>query len=121
MIASIEVATRGTGGNAGGNIADGLPETQVRMVRSLLGCLASLVKIELEGRPDGDKEAVKQAIIKRLLLEWSRTSLTSYSYPLLLQAVSLFGDVRMFFMSIVRHSPVFEHTAMLVLEMFSKA
>ncbi|KAH0838891.1 hypothetical protein J3R83DRAFT_7318 [Lanmaoa asiatica] len=159
-IASIEVATRGT----------------VRMVRSLLGCLASLAKIELEGRPDGGKEAVKQAIIKRLLPEWSRTSLTSYSYPLLLRdpftvlvetaAVSpemlqhvlvlcyyaclartvigmvyvlnkarscnsiqvasrshtdLFGDVRMFFMSVVRHSPVFEHTATLVFEMFGEA
>ena len=175
-IASIEVATRGIGGSAGGNIADGLTETQVRMVRSLLGCLASLAKIELEGRPDGGKEAVKQAIVKRLLPEWSRTSLTSYSYPLLLRdpftvlvetaavapemlqhvlvlcyyaclartvigmvyvlnkarscnsipAVSrshtdLFGDVRMFFMSVVRHSPVFEHTATLVFEMFGEA
>jgi len=119
---------------------------------------------------------VKQAIIKRLLPEWSRTSLTSYSYPLLLrdpftvlvetaavapemlqhvlvlcyyaclartvvgmvyvlnkarscnstQVLSrshtdLFGDVRMFFMSVVRHSPVFEHTATLVFEMFGEA
>ncbi|KAG8220614.1 hypothetical protein J3R82DRAFT_2867 [Butyriboletus roseoflavus] len=175
-IASIEVARRGTGMNSSGNVADGLTETQVRMVRSLLGCMASLAKIELEGRPDGGKEGVKQAIIKRLLPEWSRTSLTSYSYPLLLRdpftvlietaAVSpemlqhvlvlcyyaclartvigmvyvlnkarscnsipvvsrshadLFGDVRMFFMSVVRHSPVFEHTATLVFEMFGEA
>ena len=175
-IASIEVAIRGTGASASGNVADDLTETQIRMVRSLLGCLASLTKIELEGRPDGGKEAVKQAIIKRLLPEWSRTSLTSYSYPLLLrdpftvlvetaavapemlqhvlvlcyyaclartvigmvyvlnkarscnsiQVVSrshadLFGDVRMFFMSVVRHSPVFEHTATLVFEMFGEA
>ena len=84
-VASIEVATRGTAASASGNIADGLTETQIQMVRSLLGCLASLAKIELEGRPDGGKEAVKQAIIKRLLPEWSRTTLTSYSYPLLLR------------------------------------
>ena len=43
------------------------------------------MKIELEGQPDGGKEAIKQAIIKRLLPEWSRTSLTSYTYPLLLR------------------------------------
>lgn len=175
-IASIEVATRGTGTSSCGNVADGLTETQVRMIRSLVGCMASLAKIELEGRPDGGKEGIKQAIIKRLLPEWSRTSLTSYSYPLLLrdpftvlietaavapemlqhvlvlcyyaslartvigmvyvlnkarscssiQVVSrshadLFGDVRMFFMSVVRHSPVFEHTATLVFEMFGEA
>lgn len=175
-IASIEVATRGTAVRASGNVADGLTETHVRMIRSLLGCLASLARIELEGRPDGGKEAVKQAVIKRLLPEWSRTSLTSYSYPFLLrdpftvlvetaavapemlqhvlvlcyyaclartvigmvyvlnkarscssiQAVprsytGLFGDVRMFFMSVVRHSPVFEHTATLVFEMFGEA
>lgn len=173
-ISSIEIAVRGT--SAITNVADGLTEAQGRMVRSLLGCLASLAKIELEGRPDGGKEAVKQAIIKRLLPEWSRTSLTSYSYPLLLRdpftvlietaAVApemlqhvlvlcyyaclartvigmvyvlnkarscnsvlitsrshaeMFGDVRMFFMSVVRHSPVFEHTATLVFEMFGEA
>ena len=175
-IASIEVAARGTAASASRNIADGLTETQVRMVRSLHGCLALLAKIELEGRPGGGKEAVKQAIIKRLLPEWSRTTLTSYSYPLLLrdpftvliemaavapemlhhvlvlcyyaclartiigmvyvlnkarwcnsiQVVSrshadLFGNVRMFFMSVVRHSPVFEHTATLVFDMFGEA
>ncbi|KAF8837246.1 hypothetical protein BDN67DRAFT_1014026 [Paxillus ammoniavirescens] len=174
-IASMEVATRGTG-PAGGNVADSLTDSQARMVRSLLGCLTSLAKIELDGRADGGKEAVKQAIIKRLLPEWSRTSLTPYSYPLLLrdpfsvlvetaavapemlqhvlilcyyaclgrtvigmvyvlnkarsyssvQVVSrshadIFGDMRMFFMSVVRHSPVFEHTATLVLETFGEA
>jgi E3 ubiquitin-protein ligase UBR1 len=33
----------------------------------------------------------------------------------------IFGDVRMFFMSVVRHSPVFEHTATLVFETFDEA
>jgi E3 ubiquitin-protein ligase UBR1 len=33
----------------------------------------------------------------------------------------IFGDVRMFFMSVVRHSPVFEHTATLVFETFGEA
>ncbi|KAF8548664.1 hypothetical protein OG21DRAFT_1489208 [Imleria badia] len=162
-IASIEVATRGTGASASTNVADGLTETQIRMVRSLPGCLASLAQIEPEGRPNGGKEAVKQAIAKHLPPEWSRTSPMSYSYPLLLRdpfmvlietaAVApsmlqhilalccyaclartvigmvyvlnkarssnsvriasrkhadVFGDVWMFFMSVVRHSPVFE-------------
>lgn len=83
-ITLIEVATCGTGVTATGNVADSLTETQVWMVWSLLGCLASFVRIELEGRPDGGKEVVKQVIIKRLLPEWSRMSLMSYSYPLLL-------------------------------------
>ena len=48
-VTSIEIATRGMAASASGNIADGLTETQIRMVRSLLGCLASFAKIELEG------------------------------------------------------------------------
>ncbi|KAG6332078.1 hypothetical protein ID866_7016 [Astraeus odoratus] len=173
-IASIEVAARGTS-ISDGTIADSLSETQQRMIRALLGCLATLARLELEGRPDGGREAVKQAIIKRLLPEWSRTTLTPFSFPLLLRDplsvlietaviapemlqhvlvlcyyaclartiigivyvlnkarsytgiqpvcrshADLFGDVRMFFMSVVRHSPVFEHTATLVFETFGE-
>jgi E3 ubiquitin-protein ligase UBR1 len=50
-----------------------------------VACLTKLAALELEGQPDGGRESVKQAIIKRLLPEWSRTSLTSLSYPLLLR------------------------------------
>ncbi|KAJ7466863.1 hypothetical protein FB451DRAFT_1560841 [Mycena latifolia] len=110
--------------------------------------------LHFKGRVD---EAVKQAIIKWLLPEWSRTSLTFFSYPLLRDPFTvlvetaavapemlrhvlilayyacltrtlgrrahkdIFGDVRMFFMSVVRHSPVFEHTATLVFETFGEA
>lgn len=173
-ISSIEVAARGTGSSAG-TVADSLSETQQRMIRGLLGCLSALARLELEGRPDGGRESVKQTIVKRLLPEWSRTSLTSFSYPFLLRdplsvlvetaAVApemlqhvlvlcyyaclartvvgmvyvlnkarscntlqpvarshsdLFGDVRMFFMSAVRHSPIFEHTATHVFETFGE-
>ncbi|KAL4064755.1 hypothetical protein V8B97DRAFT_1875789 [Scleroderma yunnanense] len=173
-IASIEVAARGVRGS-GGTIADGLSETQQRMIRSLLGCLGMLARVELEAKPDGGRESMKQAIIKRLLPEWSRTALTPFSYPLLLRDpltvlietaavapemlqhvlilcyyaclartiigvvfmlnkarsyigiqpvarshIDLFGDVRMFFMSVVRHSPIFEHTSTLVLETFGE-
>jgi len=173
-IASIEVAARGVR-DSGGTIADGLSETQQRMIRALLGCLGMLARMELEAKPDGGRESVKQAIIKRLLPEWSRTALTPFSYPLLLRdpftvlietaAVApemlqhvlilcyyaclartiigvvfllnkvrsytgiqpvarshadLFSDVRVFFMSVVRHSPIFEHTSTLVLETFGE-
>lgn len=177
-ISAIEVAARGTD-TSGGIVADSLSlsDTQTRMICGLLASLTRLAALELEGRPDGGRESVKQAIIKRLLPEWSRTSLTSFSYPLLLRdpftvlietaAVApemlqhvvilcyyaclartvigmvyvlnkartcatypqpvarahadIFGDVRMFFMSVVRHSPIFEHTATLVFDAFGEA
>ncbi|KAG6874158.1 hypothetical protein C0995_005576 [Termitomyces sp. Mi166 len=174
-IAAMEIAQRGID-SRGQLMVDNISETQMRLVRGVLSCLTALVKIHFHGRPDEGRDAVRQAIIKRLLPEWSRTSLTSFSYPLLLRdpftilvetaAVApeilrhvlvltyyaclaraviglvhilnktrsfstvqlpsrsyedLFGDVRMFFMSVVRHSPVFEHTATLAFETFGEA
>lgn len=174
-ISAMEIAQRGLG-SPGGLVADNLTEAQTRMIRGLLTCLTKLAGLHFKGRPDEGREAVKQGIIKRLLPEWSRSSLTSFSYPLLLRdpfcvlvetaAVApemlrhvlilayyvclartviglvfvlnkirsynttqvprrshedLFGDVRMFFMSVVRHSPVFEHTATLAFETFGEA
>ncbi|KAF8910386.1 hypothetical protein CPB85DRAFT_1413971 [Mucidula mucida] len=170
-IAALEISTRGTDFTV-----DNLTEPQARMIRGLLSCLSRLTSLHYRGRPDEGRDAVRQAIIKRLLPEWSRSSLTSYSYPLLLRdpftllvetaAVApdilrhvliltyyaclartviglvfvlnkvrtysataplprahddIFGDVRMFFMSVVRHSPVFEHTATLAFETFGEA
>ena len=133
------------------------------------------------------REAVRQAIVKRLLPEWSRSSLAAYSYPLLLRdpltilvetaAVApgdmlkhvvvllyyaclartavgivlllqgrrgsgaqqqiqqfqqprntggrtyerLFGDVRIFFLSVVRHSSALENITNGVFEMYGEA
>ncbi|KAJ7461265.1 hypothetical protein B0H11DRAFT_2285848 [Mycena galericulata] len=176
-ICAIETAQRGLESSSGGGlVVDNLPDTQTGMIRGLLTCMGKLAGLHFKGRVDEGREAVKQAIIKRLLPEWSRTSLTSFSYPLLLRdpftvlvetaAVApemlrhvlilayyaclartviglvyvlnktrshsttqlgrrahedIFGDVRMFFMSVVRHSPVFEHTATLVFETFGEA
>lgn len=175
-IAGIEVAQRGVNVDNGGLVADNLTEAQMRMVRGLLVCLSRLAAMQFKGRPDEGRDAIRQAIIKRLLPEWSRITLTSFSYPLLLRdpftilvetaavapemlkhilvltyyaclartAIGLiyiltktrsfntpyiahrthediFGDVRMFFMSVVRHSPIFEHTAMLAFESFGEA
>jgi E3 ubiquitin-protein ligase UBR1 len=174
-IAALEVAQRGTDALKG-LMVDNLSDSQMRMIRGLVACVTKLAGMHFKGRPDEGHEAIRQAIIKRLLPEWSRTSLTSFSYPLLLRdpftvlvetaAVApdilrhvlvlayyaclartvvglvyvlnktrsystvqvsrryhedIFGDVRMFFMSVVRHSPVFEHTATLVFEMFGEA
>jgi E3 ubiquitin-protein ligase UBR1 len=174
-IAAIEIAQRGADAQ-GGLLPDKLSESQTRMIRGLCACLTKLAVLHFKGRPDEGREAIRQAIIKRLLPEWSRTTLTSFSYPLLLRdpftvlvetaAVApemlrhvliltyyaclartviglvyvlnktrsystvsvvrrahedIFGDVRMFFMSVVRHSPVFEHTATLVFETFGEA
>ncbi|KAF8880925.1 hypothetical protein CPB84DRAFT_1687402 [Gymnopilus junonius] len=189
-ISAMEVAARGVGadtsssGSGSPNITPGskmmvdtLSESQTMMIRGLLACLTKLVTLQFKNRPDGGRDAVRQAIIKRLLPEWSRSSLTSFSYPLLLRdpftilvetaAVApemlrhvlvltyyaclartvlglvyvlnksrnynntssvprrahedIFGDVRMFFMSVVRHSPVFEHTATMAFETFGEA
>ncbi|TFK38761.1 hypothetical protein BDQ12DRAFT_99504 [Crucibulum laeve] len=174
-IAGIEVAQRGVGA-PGSFLVDNMSESQMRMVRGLLSCLTRLAALHFKGRPDEGREAVRQTIVKRLLPEWSRTSLTSFSYPLLLRdpltvlvetaAVApemlrhvlvltyyaclartviglvyifgkgrlanttylpkrshedIFGDVRMFFMSVVRHSPVFEHNATMTFEMYGEA
>ncbi len=182
-IAAMEISQRGTAvdtsssGTTGGTMmVDALSESQTRMIRGLLACLMRLVALQFKNRADEGRDAVRQAIIKRLLPEWTRSSLTSFSYPLLLRdpftilvetatvapemlqhvliltyyaclarAViglvyilnksrshntapiqrraheDVFGDVRMFFMSVVRHSPVFEHTATLAFETFGEA
>ncbi|KAF9481254.1 hypothetical protein BDN70DRAFT_876575 [Pholiota conissans] len=182
-IAAMEISQRGmpvdtssSGSIEGSMMIDALSESQTRMIRGLLACLTKLVALQFKDRTDEGRDAVRQAIIKRLLPEWSRSSLTSFSYPLLLRdpftllvetaAVApdllqhvlvltyyaclarsviglvyilsksrsnstaqtqqrahedIFGDVHMFFMSVVRHSPVFEHTATLAFETFGEA
>ncbi|KAI0651382.1 hypothetical protein C8Q79DRAFT_932987 [Trametes meyenii] len=174
-ISSLEVSLRGQGG-PGKTVADMITDPQYRMIRGLLSCLTKLVSLSLKSRPDEGREAVRQAIIKRLLPEWSRTSFTSFSHPLLLrdpfailvetaavapdmlkhilvltyyaqlartviglvyilnksrttattalgarQYEDLFGDTRMFFMSVVRHSPIFEQAAESVLLSFGES
>ncbi|KAF8653558.1 hypothetical protein AX16_003895 [Volvariella volvacea WC 439] len=175
-ISGIETALRGVQAQGGaGVVADSVTEAQFRMIRGLVLSLTRMVNLNFKGRPDEGKDAVKQAIIKRLLPEWSRSSLTSYSYPLLLRdpftilvetaAVApemlrhiavltyyaslaravigivytlsktrsynlpymhrrnhedLFGDIRMFFISVARHSPLFERSTALVLEAYGE-
>ena len=171
-LSALEVALRGQG-SSGKTVADSVTDSQYRMLRGLLTCLTKLVSLNFKGRPDEGREAVRQAIIKRLLPEWSRTSFTSFSHPLLLRdpftilietaAVApdmlkhvliltyyahlartvvglvyilnksrnnhaietrryedIFGDTRIFFMSVVRHSPIFEQAADAVFQSFGE-
>lgn len=174
-VACLEVAQRGTGA-PGSTVADTLTESQSKMIQGLVISLTQLAALHFKGRPDEGRDAVKQAIIKRLLPEWSRSSFTSYSYPLLLrdpftilvetasvapeiikhvlvltyyaclartvvgllyilnktrtvppatppprQYEDIFGDIRMFFMSVIRPSPVFEHAAEVAFQAFGDA
>ncbi|KAH9920331.1 uncharacterized protein B0H18DRAFT_1086433 [Fomitopsis serialis] len=174
-ISSMEVAQRGLG-TPGRMVPDAISEPQLRMIRGLVTCLTKLVAFSFRNRPDEGRDSMRHAIMKRLLPEWSRGSLTSFTYPLLLRdpftilietaAVApdmlrqvlilayyaclartviglvyilnktrsyhvtaiprrrhsdLFGDVRMFFMSVVRHSPVFEQAGDLVCQAFGEA
>ena len=66
-------------------MVDAFSESQTRMIGGLLACLTSLVAVQFKNRSDKGRDAVRQAVIKRLLPKWSRTSLTSFSYPLLLR------------------------------------
>ena len=174
-IACLEIAQRGVG-SPGGTVADNLTEPQARMLRGLITCLGKLAIVPFRGRPDEGKEALRQAIIKRLLPEWSLSTLNPVSYPLLLRdpftivvetaAVApemlrhvlvlsyyallartvigliyvlnktrswpvqqpnqranenIFGDLRMFFTSVVRHSPVVEHASEIVFTTYGEA
>lgn len=173
-ISCIEVAQRGTG-TPFTLIIDRIPEPTFKMIRGMVANLTRLAALHFKNRPDEGRDAIRQAIVKRLLPEWSRTSLTSLPYPLLLRepltilvetaAVSpemlrhalialfyaclartviglvyilnkcramntnpvpnrshegIFGDVRMFCMSVVRQSPVIEHTAEIVFDAFGE-
>ncbi|KAI5118525.1 hypothetical protein M0805_007693 [Coniferiporia weirii] len=173
-LSAIEVAQRGTG-DASALFVDKIPDPTLRMIRGMVANLTRLAALHFKNRPDEGRDAIRQAIVKRLLPEWSRTSLTSLPYPLLLRepltilvetaavapemlrhaliplyyaclartvigtvyvlnkcrAVnafsiptrryeSLFGDLRMFCMSVVRQSPVIEHTAEIVFDSFGE-
>lgn len=174
-ISAIEAGLRGIG-SSGGLVVDSVTESQNMVIRSQLHCLKRLAALHFVKRADEGRDAIKQAIVKRLLPEWSRTSISSFSYPLLLRdpftilvetaAIApemlrhvltltyyaclartviglvyilnktprygatpvcnrmhedIFGEVRIFFISVTRHSPVFEHTANIVLDNFGEA
>ncbi|KAA1468351.1 hypothetical protein DENSPDRAFT_833612 [Dentipellis sp. KUC8613] len=174
-VACIEIAQRGVGA-PGSTVADNLTDSQIKMIRGVVICLKKMAAAAFKGRPDDGREALRQAIVKRLLPEWSLSTLNPVSYPLLLRdpftilaeaaAIApdmlrhvltltyyaflartvigliyvlnkvrswpmqtpaqrvyenIFGDVRMFFTSVVRHSPVVEHASDIVFSTYGEA
>ncbi|KAI0321477.1 hypothetical protein OF83DRAFT_1051178 [Amylostereum chailletii] len=174
-VACLEIAQRGVP-SQGGIVADNITESQTRMLRGFMAILTKLAAISFKGRPDDGKEALRQAIIKRLLPEWSLSTMNPVTYPLLLRDpftilvetaavapemlrhvltlayyaclartvigliyvlnktrswpvqtagtrayTNLFGDLRMFFTSVVRHSPVVEHASEIVFSTYGEA
>ncbi|EJD04513.1 uncharacterized protein FOMMEDRAFT_107268 [Fomitiporia mediterranea MF3/22] len=173
-ISVTEIAQRGIG-NAGSLLVDRVSDQTYTAIRGMVADLMRLAALHFKHRADEGRDAIRQAIVKRLLPEWSRTSLTSLPYPLLLRepltilvetaAVApemlrhaliplyyaclarsvigmiyvlnkcrptnaiplngrkyeaLFGDLRIFCMSVVRQSPVIEHTAEIVFDSFGE-
>lgn len=173
-LGTIEVAQRGMGDGTS-MMVDKVTDSTYLMIRGMVSNLTKLAALHFKARPDGGRDAIRQAIVKRLLPEWSRTTLTSLPYPLLLrdpltilvetaavapdmlrhvliplyyaclartviglvyvlnkcrasQTVaipnqgysSMFGDLRTFCTSVVRQSPVIEHTAEIVFDSFGE-
>lgn len=83
-LACFEISLRGTSTSLGSkNVADQLTDYQGLFIRGLVACLTKLAALQFKDRPDGGREAIRQAIVKRLLPEWRRES--AFSSPLLLR------------------------------------
>ncbi|KAI0045753.1 hypothetical protein FA95DRAFT_93210 [Auriscalpium vulgare] len=174
-IATLEITQRGSG-TPGSTAADNITDSQTQMIRGLITCLSKLAVVPFRERPDKGRDALRQAIIKRLLPEWSLSTLNPVSSPLLLRDpftilvetaavapemlrhvltltyyaclartaigliyvlnktrswpvaqpgprpyANIFGDLRMFFTSVVRHSPVVEHASEIVFSTYGEA
>jgi E3 ubiquitin-protein ligase UBR1 len=86
-ISAVKVAQRGVGvdSSAGGTMmVDALSELQTRMIGDLaygdLAYLTRLVALQFKNRSDEGRDAVRQAIIKRLLPDHASTHFRSLSW-----------------------------------------
>lgn len=82
-ISSIEVTLRGVATLPGKCVAEQLTEFQVLLIRGLITCLTKLAALTFRDRTDGGQNAIRQAIVKRLLPEWRREP--AFNSPLLLR------------------------------------
>ncbi|KIJ45203.1 hypothetical protein M422DRAFT_30047 [Sphaerobolus stellatus SS14] len=82
-LSCIEVSARGTPVSLGKTVADQLTESQGLVIRGMLSCLTKLAALQFKDRPDGGRDAIRQAIVKRLLPEWRREP--AFQNPLLLR------------------------------------
>ncbi|KAJ7473971.1 hypothetical protein FB451DRAFT_1397979 [Mycena latifolia] len=84
VLCTTKTAQDGVEASAGGLVVDTLTDARMDMDSWLLTCTGKLAGLHFPGRFDEGRESVKKAAIKRLLPEWSQTSLTSFSYPFLI-------------------------------------
>lgn len=168
-IACLEIAQRGIPRSGGSTVAENISESSMHAIRATLVSLRKLAALQFPDRPDGGRLAIRQAIIKRLMPQWTRdplrlpllfrdpmtilvevaavapdilrhaTTLMYYAClartciallsilgdltPVALPAATnagipfthLFGDIRIFVMSVARHSPELERFAAQIL------
>lgn len=70
-LAAIEVGQRGLPSREA-TVAHTLNDFSLRLIRGNLDCLRKLAALQFADRPDGGQAAIRQAILKRLLPEWTR-------------------------------------------------
>jgi E3 ubiquitin-protein ligase UBR1 len=89
-IKCIEISQRGA--NVGQASLINVSEQSLRTIRGLLAVMAKMAILQFQTRPDQGQDAIRQAIIKRLLPEWKREP--AYQLPLLLrEPVTLLVEV----------------------------
>jgi E3 ubiquitin-protein ligase UBR1 len=81
-VSSIEIAQRGNGA-PGTSVINGLSDQSLRLLRGLLACLGKLAALQFPERRDSGSESMRQAILKRVLPEWTRDA--GLRKPLLLR------------------------------------
>jgi E3 ubiquitin-protein ligase UBR1 len=79
-LACVEIAQRGNG-QPGQSVISLISDSTNMMLRGLLSCLSSLAMATFGERQELGREAIRQAILKRLLPEWKREQ--PYQQPLL--------------------------------------
>ena len=73
-ISCIEISMRGMQ-RYGDTLADSIGEPSIHMIRSLLVSLRKLASFQLIDRENGGRTAIRQALMKRLLPQWTRDRL----------------------------------------------
>jgi E3 ubiquitin-protein ligase UBR1 len=171
-IACLEIAQRGIPRSGGSTVAENMTESSMHAIRATLVSLRKLAALQFPDRADGGRTAIRQALIKRLMPQWTRDPLrlpllfrdpltilvevAAVAPDILPHAITLmyyaclartclallsilgdlsptqlsspksvipydrlFGDVRIFVMSVARHSPELERFAAQILRAHS--
>lgn len=82
-LSAIEVAYRGTIGNASKSFLEKLPDTAGRCIRGIVGTLSRMAGVHFRPRKESAFASMRLAIAKRLLPDWTREE--QYRHPFLLR------------------------------------